>query len=163
RGKSPLEQIRGGLWLLLALGQALRLVWRLQPDCVLGLGGYAAGPGGVASWLLRRPLVIHEQNAAPGPSNRLLDRLARRVLLGFPIAWPTAGGHCVGNPVRLAIATLAPPDQRWQRRQPGPLRLLVLGGSQGAGPINELMRAVVEGDLLTEPVAIHHQTGQGDR
>jgi len=161
RGKSRLDQLRGGLQLLLALGQALRLVWRLRPDCVLGMGGYAAGPGGVASWLLGRPLVIHEQNAVPGTTNRWLARLARRVLLGFPMAWPASGGHWVGNPVRLAITTLAPPEQRRQPRQ-GPLRLLVLGGSQGARALNERMMEVAAAGALTGTYEICHQTGSED-
>lgn len=104
RGKSRRSQLQGGVHLLGALGQAVRLLWRLRPDCVLGMGGYAAGPGGVASWLLRRPLLIHEQNAVPGTTNRLLAHLAQRVLQGFPLSWAGPRGamsaiRCVAKSV----------------------------------------------------------------
>ncbi|MHA7833794.1 MAG: undecaprenyldiphospho-muramoylpentapeptide beta-N-acetylglucosaminyltransferase [Algiphilus sp.] len=120
--------------ILRAILQALAIVRRLQPAVVLGMGGFAAGPGGVAAWLLRRPLVIHEQNAAAGMTNRLLARFARRTLQAFPDALPKA--TLVGNPVRAAFSALPPPEQRIADRD-GPLRLLVVGGSQGARALNE--------------------------
>ena len=96
---------------------------------MLGLGGYAAGPGGVAAWLLRRPLVIHEQNAAAGLTNRLLARLARVVLQAFPGSFNSSvRAETVGNPVREDIAAVAVPAERYRDRS-GPLRLLVLGGA----------------------------------
>ncbi|WP_420427280.1 undecaprenyldiphospho-muramoylpentapeptide beta-N-acetylglucosaminyltransferase [Algiphilus sp.] len=119
---------------LRAILQALTIVRRMQPAVVLGMGGFAAGPGGIAAWLLRRPLVIHEQNAAAGMTNRLLARFARRVLQAFPNALP--GATSVGNPVRAAFTALPFPEQRFADRD-GPLRLLVVGGSQGARALNE--------------------------
>ncbi|MCI5062675.1 MAG: undecaprenyldiphospho-muramoylpentapeptide beta-N-acetylglucosaminyltransferase [Algiphilus sp.] len=120
--------------ILRAILQAIAIVRRLQPAVVLGMGGFAAGPGGIAAWLLRRPLVIHEQNAAAGLTNRLLARFARRVLQAFPDALP--GATLVGNPVRAAFSALPPPERRFADRD-GPLRLLVVGGSQGARALNE--------------------------
>ena len=103
---------------------------RRQPNVVLGAGGFVSGPGGVAAWLTRRPLVIHEQNAVAGMTNRLLSRLARRVLEAFPASFPP-GAHAerVGNPVRREIAALAPPAERFGQRS-GPLRRSRTGGAR---------------------------------
>lgn len=128
----------GAPWLLaLALVDALRVMRRRRPKAVLGMGGFASGPGGVAAWLLGRPLVIHEQNAVAGLTNRLLAGLAREVLEAFPGSF-SSGTHrrVTGNPVRADIERLPDPAQRLAGRS-GPLRLLVLGGSQGARVLNE--------------------------
>jgi UDP-N-acetylglucosamine--N-acetylmuramyl-(pentapeptide) pyrophosphoryl-undecaprenol N-acetylglucosamine transferase len=115
-----------------ALLQSLMVIARRRPAAVLGMGGFVSGPGGVAAWLTRRPLVIHEQNAAAGLTNRLLARLARVVLQAFPGSFNSrVRAETVGNPVREDIASVAAPSERYARRS-GPLRLLVLGGSQGA-------------------------------
>lgn len=161
RGKSRRSQLQGGVHLLGALGQAMRLLWRLRPDCVLGMGGYAAGPGGVASWLLRRPLLIHEQNAVPGTTNRLLAHLAQRVLQGFPLSWAGTRGRYVGNPVRHEISALPPPAERLGRHA-GPLRLLVLGGSLGAQPINRLVPSAVARCPQEQRPEVYHQTGHSE-
>ena len=110
---------------------------------MLGAGGFVSGPGGVAAWLTRRPLVIHEQNAVAGMTNRMLARLARRVLEAFPASFPpSAHAERVGNPVRREIAALAPPAQRFAERR-GPLRVLVFGGSQGAARLNAVVPAAL--------------------
>ncbi|HJY40991.1 MAG TPA: UDP-N-acetylglucosamine--N-acetylmuramyl-(pentapeptide) pyrophosphoryl-undecaprenol N-acetylglucosamine transferase, partial [Steroidobacteraceae bacterium] len=114
----------------------------------------------VAAWLTRRPLVIHEQNAVAGMTNRLLSRLARRVLEAFPASFPP-GAHAerVGNPVRREIAALAPPAERFGQRS-GPLRLLVIGGSQGAARLNAVVPAALASiDLASRPLVIH-QAGE---
>lgn len=160
RGKSLATRLAAPFRIALAVGQAVRIVWRLRPQVVLGMGGYAAGPGGIAAWLLRRPLVIHEQNAIAGTTNRLLARLARRVLAAFPGAFPD-GVHAevVGNPVRPTIAALPPPGQRYAERT-GRLRLLVLGGSQGALALNETVPLALA--HLPEPLRpeVRHQAGR---
>jgi hypothetical protein len=108
--------------------QALGVIFRRRPLAVLGMGGFASGPGGVAAWLTRRPLVIHEQNAAAGMTNRLLARLARVVLQAFPGSFNSSvTAETVGNPVREDIAAVPPPHERYASRQ-GVLRVLVLGG-----------------------------------
>lgn len=160
RGKNPLDTLLGILLLLLASLRALWLVLRLAPRCVVGMGGYVAGPAGAAAWLWRKPLVIHEQNAVAGTTNRMLAPLATRVLAAFPAAFK---GHpdaaVVGNPVRrelTAAAAAATYDYRGDR----PLRLLVLGGSLGARPINQATPGAVA-TLLQEGLLLEvwHQAG----
>ena len=133
RGKGIKARLLAPLMLLRALVASLRVVRRLRPRCVLSMGGYVAGPGGLAAWLLRRPLLVHEQNRVAGFTNRRLAGIARRVLAGFADALPRA--EWVGNPVRAAIAALPPPRQRFADR-PNQPRLLVLGGSLGARALN---------------------------
>lgn len=136
RGKGPLALLAAPWRLLRAVVQALAILRRRRPDVVVGLGGFVTGPGGVAAWLRRVPLVIHEQNAVAGFTNRRLAPLARVVLSAFPQAFAPRGGELViGNPVRADIAALAPPAERLAGRT-GPLRLLVVGGSLGAARLN---------------------------
>jgi UDP-N-acetylglucosamine--N-acetylmuramyl-(pentapeptide) pyrophosphoryl-undecaprenol N-acetylglucosamine transferase len=124
------------------------------------MGGFVSGPGGVAAWLTRRPLVIHEQNAAAGLTNRLLARLARVVLQAFPGSFNSPiNAETVGNPVREDIAGIASPADRFANRQ-GPLRLLVLGGSQGALALNRTVpAALAQVDTEMRPV-VRHQCGE---
>lgn len=147
-------------WVLsAALAAALRIVRRERPRAVLGMGGFAAGPGGLAAWLLRRPLVVHEQNAVAGLTNRVLARFARRVLCSFPGTFGDAlGAVVVGNPVRREIASLPSPRERLAGRS-GALRLLVLGGSQGALSLNRIVPAALSGLASDEAVAVRHQAG----
>lgn len=159
RGKGWRQLVAAPLQLARALLQSLRLVRRLRPDAVLGLGGFASGPGGLAAWLLRTPLLIHEQNAIAGSTNRLLAPLARKVLLGYPDALDAEAVTWVGNPVRTPIASLPAPDKRWQTRE-GPLRLLVLGGSLGARPINEVVPAALAQLPAELRPEVWHQTGR---
>jgi UDP-N-acetylglucosamine--N-acetylmuramyl-(pentapeptide) pyrophosphoryl-undecaprenol N-acetylglucosamine transferase len=127
----------------------------------LGAGGFVSGPGGVAAWLTRRPLVIHEQNAVAGMTNRMLARLARRVLEAFPGSFPSsAHAERVGNPVRREIAALPAPDARFADRR-GPLRVLVFGGSQGAARLNAVVPAALAMiDATARPLVVHQA---GDR
>jgi UDP-N-acetylglucosamine--N-acetylmuramyl-(pentapeptide) pyrophosphoryl-undecaprenol N-acetylglucosamine transferase len=159
---------RAGLarWLLLpfalarSLWQSFRVLRRHQPDVVLSMGGFVAGPGGVMAWLTGTPLVIHEQNAIPGVTNRLLARLADRVLCGFPQSFAARVRTLhVGNPVRHDIAALAAPATRLAGRGAA-LRLLVVGGSQGARVFNEIVpaaRARLRGQVALE---VWHQCGR---
>ncbi len=160
RGTGARARISALARMLQALWEALRVLRRRRPRVVLGLGGFASGPGGVAAWLLRLPLVIHDQNAVPGATNRILSHLAARVLTGFPEAFPgRANAVYTGNPVRAEICTLPVPELRFGGRR-GPLRLLVLGGSQGAAALNETVpRALglLEPELRPE---VWHQTGR---
>lgn len=139
-----------------ALWRAWRLIRRRRPRCVLSLGGFAAGPGGLAAWISRRPLLVHEQNRIPGLTNRVLAQLARRRLCGFAGAFAAGDCEAVGNPVRREIAALPAPAERWRERG-GRLRLLVLGGSQGARALNRALPvALAAGGLHFE---VRHQCG----
>lgn len=159
RGKGLVRLLAAPWALLAALVRTLRIMRRERPRAVLGMGGFAAGPGGLAAWLLGRPLVVHEQNAAAGLTNRVLARLARRVLCSFPGTFEAGlGAVVVGNPVRRAIAALPPPRERLAGRS-GAVRLLVLGGSQGALSLNRVVPAAL-GELAgDETVTVRHQAG----
>ena len=158
RGKGNLTLLKAPFMLLASIWQSLRLLQGLRPCCVLGMGGYVTGPGGVAAWLLRRPLVIHEQNAVAGLSNRLLKPLASRVMEAFPDTF-AVGAKVIhtGNPVRADIASLGA-NTGPEADQPRPLRLLVLGGSLGAAAINEVVPQAVAG--IGSDIEVWHQTGR---
>ena len=143
-----------------ALLQSLGVIFRRRPAAVLGMGGFVSGPGGVAAWLTRRPLVIHEQNAAAGLTNRLLARLARVVLQAFPGSFISdVGAETVGNPVREDIAAIEAPARRYADRR-GSLRLLVLGGSQGALALNRTVPAALALLTVANRPVVRHQCGE---
>lgn len=162
RGKGWLTQLLAPFRLLRAVFLAYRLIKKINPDVVLGMGGYASGPGGVAAWLLGKPLVIHEQNAVAGLTNRLLSRIATTVLQAFPHAFSkNRAAVTVGNPVRESIRQIARPENYFQARKK-PWRILVLGGSQGSLAINQLMVRWISVCSDRESFLIWHQTGQKD-
>ena len=143
-----------------ALLQSLIVILRRRPAAVLGMGGFVSGPGGLAAWLTRRPLVIHEQNAAAGLTNRLLARLARVVLQAFPGSFNSSvHAETVGNPVREDISAVAAPAERFNDRQ-GPLRLLVLGGSQGALALNTTVPEALSKLPAQDRPLVRHQCGE---
>ncbi len=145
-------------WMLLrALWQAMSVLRRVRPCAVLGMGGFVSGPGGVAARLLRIPVLIHEQNARPGMTNRWLAPMAQRVLTGFPDTLPQA--VVIGNPVRRSITLLADPTERFAGRDQGRLRILVLGGSQGAQALNETVPQAVALLPSEHCPQIWHQAG----
>ena len=160
RGKGLVTLLLAPFRLLLAMYQSLRAMYRHRPAVVLGMGGFVSGPGGLAAWMTRRPLLIHEQNAVAGMTNRLLARLARVVLQAFPGSFPP-GVRCetVGNPVRPEIASLPAPAQRFGGRT-GPLRLLVLGGSQGALALNRSIPGALARLPAERRPLVRHQTGE---
>lgn len=160
RGKGGLALLAAPFRLVRGLGQALAVVRRVRPDCVVGMGGFVTGPGGVAAWLTRTPLLIHEQNAIAGLTNRLLVRFAKTVMEAFPGSFDTrVVTRCTGNPVRSDVAALAEPEQRMAGRE-GPVRLLVIGGSLGAQAINErLPEALARLDESQRP-QVRHQCGE---
>ena len=159
RGKSALTLLSAPFRLGWALAQSLRIVARHRPAAVLGMGGFVSGPGGLAAWLLRRPLVIHEQNAIAGLTNRLLARLARVVLQAFPGSFSSrVHALTVGNPVRPEIAGLPDPVRRLAGRT-GQVRLLVLGGSQGALALNRTVPAALALLPLDRRPVVRHQAG----
>jgi len=139
RGKGFMTLLAAPFRLALSLSQALRVMWRHRPVVVVGLGGFVTGPGGVAAWLTRRPLMIHEQNAVAGFTNRCLSHLAREVLEAFPGSFGSGvKARAIGNPVRQDISAIAPPALRFADRT-GPIRVLVIGGSLGAVRLNSVV------------------------
>ena len=136
RGKGLRRRLAAPWMLARALIGAWRVLREANPRSVLSMGGYVAGPGGIAAWLQRRPLLVHEQNRIAGFTNRVLARCARRVMSGFSDAFPArARAEWTGNPVRADIAMLPAPAERLAHRAGAP-RLLVLGGSLGARTLN---------------------------
>lgn len=158
RGGGGMRLLKAPFLILRAVWQALQVLRRYQPRSVLSMGGFASGPGGLAAWLTRRPLVVHEQNQVPGMTNKVLARLAARVLTGFPDTLQPAGRY-VGNPVRRDIFH----EQSAALEEPATgraMRLLIVGGSQGAAALN----SHVPQALLAMPKAhrpeVIHQTGR---
>jgi UDP-N-acetylglucosamine--N-acetylmuramyl-(pentapeptide) pyrophosphoryl-undecaprenol N-acetylglucosamine transferase len=157
RGKGLLRKLLLPLNLLRGFWQARKAIARVQPDVVLGMGGYITFPGGMMASLLNRPLVVHEQNSVAGLANRVLAGVADRILSGFPEVLKK--GEWVGNPVRPEIAKLPPPAERFKDRE-GALRLLVIGGSLGAQALNEIIPkglGLLNADELPQVV---HQAGE---
>ena len=157
RGKGLRELLLAPLRLSTALWQSLRVMRRHRPRVVVGLGGFVTGPGGVAAWLMRRPLVIHEQNAVAGFTNRCLAHLAAEVLEAFPGSFGSrVHARAIGNPVRADIAAAAPPSLRFAGRG-APVRILVIGGSQGAVRLNTVVPLALA--RLGRGFEVRHQAG----
>lgn len=160
RGKGLSRKLRTPLMLGRALWQAGAILRRLRPRVVLGMGGFASGPGGMMARWLGIPLVVHEQNAIAGMTNRWLSRFASQALEAFPQTFPPARrAITVGNPVRQSIADLPPPEERWAGRGGRP-RLLVLGGSQGARALNQMVPQALALFGADRPEVWHQAGGQ---
>lgn len=157
RGKGLLRKLMLPLNLMRALWQSAAVLFRYRPDVVLGMGGYITFPGGLMAALLRKPLVIHEQNSVAGMSNKALAKLATQVLSGFPGVLRKA--VWCGNPVRETIAALPVPEQRYSARN-GVLNVLVVGGSLGAQAINSCVPQALALMPTDTRVKVMHQTGK---
>lgn len=158
RGKGIGTLLAAPFKVLAAVRAAQRVLRQRRPRAVVSFGGFAAGPGGLAARLAGVPLIVHEQNRAPGMTNRVLARFAGRILTGFPGSF-AAREEVVGNPVRAEIAAVAPPEQRFAQRE-GPLRLLVLGGSQGARALNAAVPKALAALRDTLTCDVRHQCGE---
>ncbi|MDT8438232.1 MAG: undecaprenyldiphospho-muramoylpentapeptide beta-N-acetylglucosaminyltransferase [Wenzhouxiangellaceae bacterium] len=143
--------------ILRAMLQSWRILSRRRPRCVISMGGYAAGPAGVVARLRGIALVIHEQNAVAGWTNRLLAPFARCICTGFPDVFPAA--RVTGNPVRTSICSLPAPAERYAARS-GPLRLLVIGGSQGARILNTVVPEALARLPSSGRLEVRHQAGR---
>lgn len=159
RGKSVMTLLMAPVKIVLAVLQAVSVIRQMRPDVVLGLGGFASGPGGIAAWLMRRPLLIHEQNAVAGLTNSMLARLASRVMQAFPGTFRRTGVLTTGNPVRWEVLAMAHPRDRLADRQ-GPLRVLVMGGSLGAAVLNEQMPLALALLETSQRPQVFHQCGR---
>ena len=175
RGKGVSARLQGAVALVKSLFSARRIIKRLKPDIVIGFGGYASGPGGVAAKSLGIPVIVHEQNAAAGMTNKLLSKIASRVLLGFndakeQFSVEAAKVHTVGNPVRDEIWQVKPKPvdvnadnsentlENTNERTDS-LNMLVVGGSLGAQILNE---TVPETCGVLDGLSIKHQCGKGN-
>jgi UDP-N-acetylglucosamine--N-acetylmuramyl-(pentapeptide) pyrophosphoryl-undecaprenol N-acetylglucosamine transferase len=159
RGQGPWNRLLAPFRLLRAMLQAAQVLRRRRPQVVLGMGGFVTGPGGLVSRLLRMPLVVHEQNAIPGMTNRWLARVADRVLEAFPGSFPAAArAQATGNPVRSEITALSAPGPIGEGRS---LHLLVMGGSLGAQALNEGVPAALAMIAAAERPEVRHQAGRG--
>ncbi len=157
RGKGLVTLLRLPLRLARALVQAWSVLRRVQPDVVLGLGGYITVPGGLAARLAGKPILLHEQNSIAGLSNRWLARLAARSFCAYPNALPAA--EWVGNPLRAEFLQQPEPAERFAGRS-GPLRVLVIGGSLGAQALNSVVpRALALIPAASRP-QVTHQSGE---
>ena len=157
RGKSAMTLLLAPFKLIVACAQAFRVLWQRKPGVVLGMGGFASGPGGLVAWLMRRPLVIHEQNAIAGLTNRVLARFADDVLEAFPQTF-NRKTMTVGNPVRREIQQLSDPKQRIGSHTDA-LRILVIGGSLGAVRLNEVIPEALALLAADAKPDVRHQTG----
>lgn len=158
RGKGKLGLLASPWRIIKAIAQALKVIRRFKPDAVLGFGGYAAGPGGVAARLAGVPLLIHEQNAIAGLTNKLLSRISQQNLQGFPDALPQA--LTVGNPVRAQVIDLPAPELRYQERMQAPLNVLVVGGSLGAAALNRVVLDAMHSLPVEARPNLQHQVGK---
>jgi UDP-N-acetylglucosamine--N-acetylmuramyl-(pentapeptide) pyrophosphoryl-undecaprenol N-acetylglucosamine transferase len=154
RGKGVLSKVTSGFKLIQACGQALAILSRRKPDVVLGMGGFVAGPGGLMARMLRIPLVIHEQNRVAGTTNRLLAKIANQVLEAFPNSFKKeANAICTGNPLRKQFQSLPKVKAKLDQHS---LRLLIIGGSQGAQVLNEVIPDAL---VNLQDIDVRHQTG----
>jgi UDP-N-acetylglucosamine--N-acetylmuramyl-(pentapeptide) pyrophosphoryl-undecaprenol N-acetylglucosamine transferase len=154
RGKGLLSKLASGFKLIQACGQAFVILCRRKPDVVLGMGGFVAGPGGLMAKMLNIPLVIHEQNRVPGTTNRLLAKIANQVLEAFPSTFKKGtNAKCTGNPLRKQFQNLSEANAKIAHKG---LRVLIIGGSQGAQVLNEVIP-----DALAnlKELEVKHQTG----
>jgi len=158
RGQGLGRLIKAPFQIINAILQAKAHMKRWKPDAVLGMGGYVSGPGGIAAWLLGIPVVLHEQNAVAGLTNQWLSKIAKRVFQAFPGAFPKA--PVVGNPVREDVVTLPAPEARLSKRD-GKIRILVMGGSQGAQILNRTLPAAMA--KLGDGYEIRHQAGKNNQ
>lgn len=156
RGKGKLGILKSPLRISRAILAAARVMRTLKPLAVVGLGGYATGPGGVAAWLKGIPLLIHEQNARAGMTNRLLARISSVTMQAFPGALD--GAMVTGNPVRNEVLAVTPPQER--ERHHGNLRVLVVGGSLGAVALNNAVLGAMALIPENERPQLRHQVGK---
>ncbi|PCI81877.1 MAG: undecaprenyldiphospho-muramoylpentapeptide beta-N-acetylglucosaminyltransferase [SAR86 cluster bacterium] len=159
KGKGIVRLIAAPFMLVQALIQSMRILSKVQPDCVLGMGGFVSGPGGLAAKLMGRKLAIHEQNSVPGFTNKLLAKIANQVFEAFPNTFSKSEKVIhTGNPLRKEIADLALRTRSLEEAS-GPLQILVLGGSQGALAINEIVPELLAEWSKENRPSVRHQTG----
>ena len=156
RGKGLKAKLMLPINLMRACFQSWKIMRRIKPSVVLGMGGYITFPGGLVTKLLKRPLVLHESNSVAGSANRALAKIAMRTLTGFPNTM--AHAEWVGNPIREEFEHIQSPALRYEQRQ-GPLSILVVGGSLGAAALNENIPAALKLISKDARPKVIHQAG----
>lgn len=160
RGKGITSLLAAPFQLAKALFQSLMIMLKVKPSAVLGMGGFVAGPGGLVASMMGKPVVIHEQNAIPGLTNKLLSKVSKKVLEGFPGTFSGLNNTIgIGNPVRLDIASIEHPMQRLENRS-GRAHVLVFGGSLGAQALNEVVPMALGEIALDKRPIVRHQAGK---
>ena len=163
RGKGKKALLVAPLQLSKALYQSLRIMLKVKPSAVLGMGGFVAGPGGLIAALMGKPVLIHEQNAIPGLTNKLLSNVSKKILEGFPGTFPVKNKQekiiGIGNPVRKDIASIQTPSKRLTNRT-GRIRVLIFGGSLGAQILNEVVPMALDEIPLDKRPEVRHQAGK---
>lgn len=159
RGNGVLKKLLAPFQLLRALWQTLKVFIQLEPQMALGMGGFASGPGGLMAWLLRVPLVVHEQNAIAGMTNKILSKKATKLLQAFDNTFENKGVKTVGNPVRTTIANIIEPKERLATHG-DVLNVLVVGGSLGAVAINNVLVDTMVQLPADSNINVHHQVGK---
>lgn len=164
RGKSITTMLAAPVQLAKALFQSLMIMFKVKPTAVLGMGGFVAGPGGLVASLMGKPLLIHEQNAIPGLTNKLLSKFSKNILEGFAGTFPVSANSkekiiAIGNPVREDIAAIDAPSKRLGDRW-GRVHVLVFGGSLGAQILNEVVPMALEELALDKRPVVRHQAGK---
>ena len=158
RGRGFLAKVRSAINLISALGRSVKIIRDENPQAILGMGGYVSGPVCIAARLCGRRMVVHEQNAVAGFTNSILTRFATRVMEAMPGTFPaTVEAVHTGNPVRDEILLVSSPEDRFQSDK-SCTKILVVGGSQGAKALNEIVPEAI--GKLTADVMVHHQSGE---
>lgn len=161
RGKGLLNLLFVPMKLVVAVVQVIKIFVRVKPDAVLGMGGFVSGPCGLAAFILRKPLYLHEQNAIPGLTNKVLSYFATTAMQAFPGSLNTKKDIIVtGNPIRKDISELAEPEKRMSERNDN-IRLLIVGGSLGAQALNENVPLALSELIKDIQPNVWHQTGKG--
>jgi UDP-N-acetylglucosamine--N-acetylmuramyl-(pentapeptide) pyrophosphoryl-undecaprenol N-acetylglucosamine transferase len=163
RGRGAVAKLKALMALVKAIYQAIKLIKRLQPAVVLGMGGYASGPGGIAARIVGKPLLIHEQNVVLGLTNKWLAKFADLVMLGFEAAQKQLPNNpkvvVTGNPIRQKIMTMVRSDVESEAIDPT-INILILGGSLGARPFNQQLPLILK---QLDNVNIRHQSGKANK
>ena len=159
RGKGLLNLLFVPLKLVLAIAQVIKIFIKVKPDAVLGMGGFVSGPCGLAAFILRKPLYLHEQNAIPGLTNKVLRYFATTTMQAFPNSFKNKNVIALGNPIRKNISEIESPEERMAARDDN-IRLLIMGGSLGAQALNENVPQALS-ELPNEiQASVWHQTGK---
>lgn len=162
RNKGKLTKLFAPFMIARALWQAIRVIRQVKPSYVICMGGFVAGPAGIAAWLMRVPLIVHEQNSVAGVTNRILARFASKVFQAFPHVFPSKiHTETIGNPLRQSITAIPAPSERLKTRD-GQCHVLILGGSLGAHVLNMVVPKAMALLNNQDNINIWQQTGSQD-